>query len=113
MPGVRLTRSLACKKKARKQVTTGSPKHSGIPCAMVLTVSFVVSPAIGFVATVAGRSCCRLDVGIETSGRHDFAVRLWRARLSRQKRPPHLLSNVRDDRETSLVSVRRRAEKCP
>jgi hypothetical protein len=47
MPGVWRTRSLACKKKARKQVTTGSPKRSGIPCTMVLTVSFVVSLVIG------------------------------------------------------------------
>jgi hypothetical protein len=37
MPGAPRTRSLACEKwKARKQVTTGSPKQSGIPCAMVL-----------------------------------------------------------------------------
>jgi hypothetical protein len=33
-------------------VTTGSPKHSGIPCAMVLTVSFVISPVIGLFVTV-------------------------------------------------------------
>jgi len=34
-------------KKARKQVTTGRPKHSGIPRAMVLTASFVLSLVIG------------------------------------------------------------------
>jgi hypothetical protein len=33
MPGVRRTRSLVRKKKAHELVTTGSPKHSGIPCA--------------------------------------------------------------------------------
>jgi hypothetical protein len=51
---------------------------------MVLTVSFVISPVIGFVATVVGRSFCRLDASIEASGPHDFAVRLTRARLSRR-----------------------------
>jgi hypothetical protein len=48
MPGVLRTRSLACEsKKAHELVTTGSPKHYGIPCAMVLTVSFVLSLVIG------------------------------------------------------------------
>jgi len=37
MPGVVRTRSLACKmKKAYELVTTGTPKQSDIPCAMVL-----------------------------------------------------------------------------
>jgi hypothetical protein len=39
-PGVQL-------KKAHQQVTTGSAGQSGIPCTMVLTVSFVLSPATG------------------------------------------------------------------
>jgi hypothetical protein len=47
MPGARRTRSLAWKIETRELVTTGSPKHSGIPCAMVLTVSFVLSLVIG------------------------------------------------------------------
>jgi len=48
MPGARRTRSLARKVKKRTSVvTTGTPKHSGIPCAMVLTVSFVLSLVIG------------------------------------------------------------------
>jgi len=34
-------------RKAHKLVTTGSPKQSGTPCAMVLTVSFVLSLVIG------------------------------------------------------------------
>jgi hypothetical protein len=34
-------------KKAYELVTTGSPKSSGIPRAMVLTVSFVIFPVIG------------------------------------------------------------------
>jgi hypothetical protein len=48
MPGARCTRSLARKVKKRTSVvTTGTPKHSGIPRAMVLTVSFVISPVTG------------------------------------------------------------------
>jgi hypothetical protein len=34
-------------KKAHELVTTGSPKQSGIPCTMVLTVFFVLSLVIG------------------------------------------------------------------
>jgi hypothetical protein len=34
-------------KKAHEQVTTGSPETPSIPCAMVLTVSFVLSPVTG------------------------------------------------------------------
>jgi hypothetical protein len=34
-------------KSTRASVTTGSPKHSGIPCANGFTVSFVLFPAIG------------------------------------------------------------------
>jgi hypothetical protein len=34
-------------KKAHEQVTTGPPVHAGIPCAMVLTASFVLSLVIG------------------------------------------------------------------
>jgi hypothetical protein len=42
-PGARCTRSLACKVKiAHELVTTGSPEQSGLPCAMVLTVSFAL-----------------------------------------------------------------------
>jgi hypothetical protein len=31
-------------KKAHELVTTGPPKHSGLPCATVLTLIFVLSP---------------------------------------------------------------------
>jgi hypothetical protein len=34
-------------KKAYELVTTGSPKHSGIPCAMVLAAYSALSPVIG------------------------------------------------------------------
>src|SRR3954451_13817022 len=40
-------------KKAYELVTTGRPEYPAFPHAMVLTVSFVISPVIGFVVTVA------------------------------------------------------------
>jgi hypothetical protein len=78
MPGARCARSLACKiKKHTSIVTTVTPDTPGIPRAMGLTVSFVISPVIGL-------SCHRrqpnyfrrLDASVEASGPHDFAVRV-------------------------------------
>src|SRR4051795_9448736 len=43
---------------------------------MVLTVSFVISPVIGLLVTVALRSPAKLDASVEASGPHDFAVRV-------------------------------------
>ncbi len=102
------TRSLACEnEKHASIVTTGSPKRSGIPCAMVLTVSFVLSPAIGlFCRRYRYRSASivnRCDISVEMSGPHDFAVRIRRIRPRRRLRPSHPAPNVRDDRETSLL----------
>ena len=54
MPDARCARSLACKiKKHTSIVTTVTPESPGIPRAMVLTVSFVLSPVTGLFATVA------------------------------------------------------------
>jgi hypothetical protein len=80
MPGAKCARSLACEmKKHTSVVTTVTPETPGIPRAMVLTVSFVLSP-------VTGLSCHRrladtsakLDASVGASGPHDFAVRLKR-----------------------------------
>src|SRR5437868_12851535 len=78
MPGARCTRSLACKsKKAHEVVTTGSPEQPGIPRAMVLTASFVISPVIGLFCHRRYRNYFRqLDASVEVSGPHDFAVRI-------------------------------------
>jgi hypothetical protein len=98
-------------KKAYELVTTGSPKHSGIPCAMVLTVSSALSLATGL-------SChhrlqitiCKLDPSVGGSGPHGFAVRVRTVRprvrycTSRPvlPRPSHPALNVHDDREAPL-----------
>ena len=55
MPGARCARSLACKvKKHTSVVTTVTSGSPDIPRAMVLTVSFVISPVTGSFATVIG-----------------------------------------------------------
>src|SRR5258708_14147723 len=63
-------------KKAHEQVTTVTPVSPGIPRAMVLTVSFVLSPVTGLFCHRHQRSCLRqLDASVGASGPHDFAVR--------------------------------------
>ena len=93
-------------KKARKQVTTGSPKHPGTPCAMVLTASFALSPVIGLSCHRPRRDAKhhrQVDASVEASGPHDLAVRLTRVRLCAPKASTASPPNVRDDRETPLL----------
>src|SRR6202050_5077565 len=76
----------------------GSP---GIPRAMVLTVSFALSPVIGLVCHRRRRDAKhhrQLDASVEASGPHDFAVRKLSAFVNA---PPHvhrIPPYVRDDR---------------
>jgi hypothetical protein len=73
---------------------------------MVLTAYSALSLVIGFLATIAGAMRQHrhpLDISVEMSGPHDFAVRLGCARLAQLKRPPHPAPNVCDDRETPLM----------
>jgi hypothetical protein len=78
--------------------------HPTFPHAMVLTVSFVLSPVIGLVChRRLARLLTRLDAGVEASGPHDFAVRVSTIRQARRPRPPHPAPNVRDDREAPLL----------
>ena len=51
--------ALRATKKARKQVTTGTPKQSGIPCAMVLRLA----------------SCSRRSAGLDSLRRPGFMTR--------------------------------------
>src|SRR3954467_8072541 len=104
MPGARCTRSLACKNnKAHEVVTTGSPEQPGIPRAMVLTVSFVISPVIGLSCHRHRQvTTCQLDTSVEASGPHAFPVRISTVRQPCYQRPSHPVPNVRDDRDTPL-----------
>jgi hypothetical protein len=84
-------------------VTTGSAGSTGIPRAMVLTVSFVLSPGTGL-------SCPRhlhdakhhrkLGASVGAPGPHDFSVRKQAVRLATHLRPPHYRLACRDDRDT-------------
>ena len=98
---------------AHEVVTTVTPESPGIPYAMVLTGSFVLSPVIGLVChrrqrirrvkSPVGPTCLRkLDASVGASGPHDFAVRVSAIRQRRRPRPPHPAAHVRDDRETPL-----------
>jgi hypothetical protein len=92
MPGAQCTHSLACKNKKAHELShhrsTGS--IPAFPHAMVLTVSFVLSPVIGlFCHRRLARLLARLDAGVEASGPHDFAVRIRRSRQQHHPRPPH------------------------
>jgi hypothetical protein len=83
---------------------TGTP---GISCAMALTVSFVLFPVTGFVATVIPEKLASqgLDASIGASEPHDFAVRESAARLSRALASTASQPNVRDDRDTPLAGA--------
>src|ERR1700730_17457942 len=66
-------------------VTTGSPKTSGLPCAMVLTAYFVLSPVTGLFChrRLAGMLPAKLAASVGASGPHDFAVRVGAVRRQR------------------------------
>ena len=94
MPGARCARSLVCdiKTKHTSIVTTVTPETPGIPRAMVLTVSFVLSPVTGLFCHRRRRKVVfrKLDTSVGAPGPHDFAVRLTRrSSLKRHQRPPH------------------------
>jgi hypothetical protein len=91
MPDARCIRGLACnlRKKTHTSIQ-GSGGDPTFPRAMVLTVSFVLSPVIGLSCHRRPRELSRkLDASVEASEPHDFAVRFTRPRLKRDPRPPH------------------------
>src|SRR3954469_5602415 len=90
-------------KKAYELVTTGKPDDPAFPHAVVLTVSFVISPVIGLVVTVALRSPTKLDASVEASGPHDFAVRVQHRSSAVLNSVHRIPSRVRDDRERPSV----------
>jgi hypothetical protein len=84
-------RYVLAKKHTSKRVHRNRP---AFPHAMVLTVSFALSPVIGLVChrhqRIKARHCPvglthlrRLDAGVEASGPHDFAVRWHRLSSAR------------------------------
>ena len=111
MPDARCTRGRVCNKESTRVSNHRYTASTGIPCTMVLTVSFVISP-------VTGLFCHRHFAGIiprtlaPASGRQDHTtspsaasafVRALFTRLT-LPRPSHPAPNVRDDREPPLFS---------
>jgi hypothetical protein len=72
------------------------------------TAYSALSPVIGLSCHRHRPNCfARLDVSVETSGPHDFAIRSTRALVScAPPRPSHPRPCVRDDRDTPLVKGR-------
>ena len=60
-------------------------RQSDLPCAMVLTVSFELSPVTGLFVTVAPEKFAsrELDASVGASRPHDFAIRTGAVRLAR------------------------------
>src|SRR6201991_2811079 len=77
---------------------------------MVLTVSFVLFLVTGLCChhrpCDAARIITSLNASVGASEPHDFAVRYRRVSSCAPKRPSHPAPNVRDDRETPLISRR-------
>src|SRR6267154_5554229 len=79
MPGARRARSRAWWVVSTRVSHHGHAGSPGIPRAMVLTVSFALSPVTGLVCHRHRRSYLRrLDASVGASGPHDFAVHLKR-----------------------------------
>jgi len=80
-PGARCTRGLVCnvhEKCAHEH--TGSAGASRPSLRNGFTAYSVLSPVIGFLATVAGGTYRQLDASTEASGPHVFAVRVRHVR---------------------------------
>ena len=104
-PGVWCTRSLV--KGSKHTSSHHTPKHSGLPSAMVLRLIRGLPGAPGLIATVARESPASL-IGVEQrrgSGPHDFAVRFGSTRPVMPSLPSHPALHVRDDAHAPLVSA--------
>jgi hypothetical protein len=93
---------VSCKK--HEVVTTGSPDSTRHSLHNGFTVSFVLSPVTGFIATVAARKTFPHNL-TPASGRQDHTTSPSASAplvFARCPRPSHPVPNVRDDRETPL-----------
>ena len=109
MPGARCARWPRVRmKEARKHSHHRFTETSRHSLRDGFTAYSALSPAIGLSCHRHRPNCVgRLDVGVETSGPHDFAVRSMRPLVScAPPRPSHPRPCVRDDRDTPLVKGR-------
>jgi hypothetical protein len=100
-------------KKARKQVTAGTPDTSDIPRAAGFNGFLRGLPGDrAFLPPSPADYLRQLDISVEISGRHDFAVRDKRIRLVRRRVHRIPRPTFSDDRETPLIEGTGCAEKC-
>ena len=94
MPGARCTRSRACGVESTRVSHHGHTGTPGIPRAMVLTVSFVISPVIGLFVTVAS-AMRSIVANLTPASRHQdhttspSALSAFVSRTARVHRIPH------------------------
>ena len=110
MPDARCTGGRVCSKKHTRS-NHRYTASAGIPCAMVLTVSFVLSSVtmLGCHRRLRNRFR-KLSASVGAPEPHDFTVRLLRHSSDDVPRPSHPAPNVRDDREPPLLWVRDKRE---
>jgi hypothetical protein len=104
MPGARCARSRAWCVVSTRVSHHGHAGIPGIPRAMVLTVSFVLSSVTGLVCHRHRRNDFQqLDTSVGVSGPHDFAVRF--SAIRQRRIHVHRISRPTfcDDRETPLL----------
>jgi hypothetical protein len=91
--------------KAYELVTTVAPDEPGIPAREWFTAYSALSLVTGLFCHHHSRNVIRkLDASVGASGPHGFTVRKLAHSSMRRRRPPHPAPNVRDDRETPLLS---------
>ena len=90
----------ACSKKSRRQSPQVQPDHPGLPCAMVLTVSFVLSPGTGL-------SCPRRRAARDRASWHQRRG----VRTTRLRRPRSHQSSAQDLRAEANASIASRAQR--
>jgi hypothetical protein len=96
-------------KKAHELVTTGSPKHSGIPCANGFNGLFRALPGDRACCHRRRRDCRSIVAGLISASRYQDHAALPSALVrssSAPRRPSHPAPHVRDDRETPLLWAR-------
>ena len=100
---MRVAPEAACATKSTRVSNHRYTASAGIPCAMVLTGSFVLFPVTGLFCHRHSRNRFRkLSASVGAPEPHDFAVRISAARQRVAKASIASHPNVRDDRDTPL-----------
>ena len=116
MPGARCTRGLACEKqKHASKVTTGSPVDPAFPARWFYGFLRTLPGDRAFLSPSSvrcGKHRHQLDISVEISEPHDFAVRLSPHSSVEAQASIASRANTRDDDEASLFVSARQATQC-